>query len=128
LGVHLELGAESFAVFAGTGLLLLQRFGRNVDDHHDFVLGMRFFSGDLDRFFFSAQATFAIPSDPHHSILGDSSGGRENLKTFGLTSGWRWRFGAHLLELGGGLVCCGFGPVYIYVLSPDISLAYGLRF
>jgi hypothetical protein len=129
LGVHLELGAESFAVFAGTGVLLLQRLGRNVDDHHDLVLGMRFFSGDLDRFFFSAQAIFAFPSDPHQSIFGDSSGGRESLKTLGVTAGWRWRFGAHhLLELGGGVLCCGFGPIYVYILSPDISLAYGLRF
>jgi hypothetical protein len=129
IGVHLELGAESFAVFVGTGLPLLQRFRSNVADHHDFVLGMRFFSGNLDRFFFSAQATFAVPSDPHQSIIGDSSRGRESLKTLGVTAGWRWGFGAHhLLELGGGLLCCGFGPVGVYIFSPDISLAYGLRF
>jgi len=123
-----NVASESFAVFAGTGLPLLQRFRRGVDDHHDFVLGMRWFSGDLDRFFFSAQAIFAVPSDPAHPLIGESNGGRENVKTLGITAGWRWRLGDQLLEAGAGVLCCRFGPLAFYLFWPDISLAYGLRF
>jgi hypothetical protein len=36
--------------------------------------------------------------------------------------------GAESFAVGGGVLCCGFGPIYVYILSPDISLAYGLRF
>jgi hypothetical protein len=134
LGLHLELGAESFAVFAGTGLLVLQRLGRQVEDHHDLVLGMRYYSGNLDRFFLSTQTILAIPSDrPTNS--GSSS--RSVFKSAGVTAGWRWRVGDSMLELGGGavllvlrsgpawLVWLGPGPV---ALLPDISLAYGWRF
>jgi hypothetical protein len=134
LGLHLELGAESFAVFAGTGLLVLQRLGRQVEDHHDLVLGMRYYSGNLDRFFLSTQTILAIPSD---RPTGAGSSSRSVFKSAGVTAGWRWRVGDSMLELGGGavllvlrsgpswLVWLGPGPV---ALLPDISLAYGWRF
>src|SRR6185503_1789374 len=122
IGLHLELGAESFAFFLGTGSGLLERFDARATSHHDYVAGVRFFSGDLDEFFFSIQAIFVA----HHDGTRQQP---EFVKALSMTAGWRWRFGPHLIELG-------FGPMASSDQSRDVppiptleaTLAYGFRF
>jgi hypothetical protein len=146
-GGHLEVRKEHFAIFAGTGLIFSTTlngsgplFFLNGDSFggptYGAVFGGRWYSGESgDRFFLSTQFGFNTqldPTDVTEFAPGTAPPGvwvHSNATT--LTAGWRFKWGAFLLDVGagGGVVFKShpFGGGYKADAIPDLTLAIGFE-
>jgi len=139
LGGHLELRKQHFAIFAGSGLIATttlesSRIGFPVGDVADgptygAVFGARWYSGASgDRFFLSTQFGFntqRFPGDPSEQMPG--AWHHSNATT--LAGGWRFKWGAFLLDAGagGGIVFKSTSLGYKADATPDLTLAIGFE-
>lgn len=130
LGAHFEVRVDHFAAFAGTGASSISgAFNEAGLGTYGGVFGARWFSGDGDRLFLSAQYDFTTSQDCA-SICGEGPPGPwTHFSVATATVGWRFKWDGFFADAGagGGLSfnernACAPRPI------PDLTLAVGWEF